>query len=229
MSPDLAQPEPAQREPIGRRDRRKAETRRRLLVAARSLFVERGYDATRPQDIAREADVAAGTFYLHFDDKRAAFLAFTDEAAQELMDSLRSRKREDVDFEQSLFRALEGLLAYSDANPGVLRAAFADEAVIASGSLRASLRDRLAENLAEGLEDGMRRGAIHRDYDPLLTAYAIVGLIQQALVHGSHAGLGRKELLANVTRFCSRALLRERPRGTRTAAPGPRVRGSSSR
>ena len=30
------------------------------------LFVEKGYDATRPQDIAQAADVAAGTFYVHF-------------------------------------------------------------------------------------------------------------------------------------------------------------------
>lgn len=41
----------------GRRERRKADTRRRLLAAARVLFVEKGYDATRPQDIAQAADV----------------------------------------------------------------------------------------------------------------------------------------------------------------------------
>ena len=67
-----------------RRARRKAETRDRLLSSARKLFVELGYHATRPQDIAREADVAAGTFYTHFADKREAFLAFVAQAGKEL-------------------------------------------------------------------------------------------------------------------------------------------------
>jgi len=65
-------------EPRTRRELRRAHTRRQLLAAARALFVKHGYDAARPQDIARHAGVATGTFYLHFDDKREAFLAFTD-------------------------------------------------------------------------------------------------------------------------------------------------------
>ena len=69
---------------LGRRERRKAETRQRLLTAASNLFAERGFEATRPQDIARAADVAIGTFYLHFADRREAFRAFTAAAAEEL-------------------------------------------------------------------------------------------------------------------------------------------------
>ncbi len=62
----------------GRRARRKAETRRRLLSAARELFASGGYDATRPQDIARAADLATGTFYVHFAVKMEDFLAFSE-------------------------------------------------------------------------------------------------------------------------------------------------------
>ncbi len=60
--------------------RRKPESLAKLKRAARKLFVERGYHATRPQDIAREAGLGHGTFYLHFPDKRACFLAFVEEA-----------------------------------------------------------------------------------------------------------------------------------------------------
>jgi AcrR family transcriptional regulator len=62
--------------------RRKPESLVRLRQAARKLFVERGYDATRPQDIAREAGLGHGTFYLHYPDKRACFLAFIEDAAR---------------------------------------------------------------------------------------------------------------------------------------------------
>ena len=63
-----------------RRARRKPESLSKIKSAARKLFVERGYDATRPQDIAREAGLGHGTFYLHYPDKRACFLAFVEEA-----------------------------------------------------------------------------------------------------------------------------------------------------
>ena len=195
----------------GRRERRKAETRARLLAAARDLFVERGYHAARPQDIARAADLAAGTFYVHFADKRDAFLAVTDQAAGELMARVKSRVREGAGLAEQLYASLEALLEYSDENPGVLRAVFADEAVIAAGAgtdRGTSLRDRLAQSLAHALRRGMRRGELHADGDPLLLAYAIVGLIQQALAYGAQAGIERRRLLEDVTRFCGRALER---------------------
>jgi AcrR family transcriptional regulator len=108
-------------EPASRHERRKAQTRRQLLDAARALFVAHGYDATRPQDIARAADVAAGTFYLHFADKRAAFLAFTDEAAEQLMECVRARTVDARDFEDGLLRSLEAISS-TRAHPGVLAA-----------------------------------------------------------------------------------------------------------
>ncbi len=194
--------------PEGRRERRKAETRRRLLEAAGALFAERGYDATRPQDVARRADVASGTFYLHFADKREAFLTFTEEAARELMERVREQARGSVDFEERLYRSLEALFTFADERPGVLGALFADAAVIAAGLPHgASLRDRLAESLAEGLLRGTQRGELRDDYDAHVIAHGIVGMIQAACVHGARRGAERRALLENLTRFCARALV----------------------
>jgi AcrR family transcriptional regulator len=194
-----------------RRDRRKAETRARLLAAARELFARDGYDATRPQDIARAADVAIGTFYVHFADKRAAFLAFTEEASHELMERVRARISEANGFEAKLMGSLEAILEYADESPGVLAAAFADAAVIAAGvPTGASLRERLAQSLAGGLRDGMRRGELRRDYDPAVIGAAIVGLVQGGLRFGAHSRAERSELLENLVRFCARALVAPR-------------------
>jgi AcrR family transcriptional regulator len=55
------------------------ETRRRLVAAAGVLFNRDGYDGTDSNAIAREAGYAPGTFYKHFEDKRAAFVAVYDE------------------------------------------------------------------------------------------------------------------------------------------------------
>ena len=191
-----------------RRERRKAQTRRQLLDAARSLFGANGYDATRPQDIARAADVAVGTFYLHFDDKRAAFLAFTDEAAAQLMECVRSRAVGARDFADGLMRSLEAIVEYSEAHPGVLAAAFADAAVLAAGVPEGvSLRERLAQTLAQALREGMLRGELRRDYDASVIAHGIVGLVQQGLRSGSNDGVERRHALENLVRFCTRALV----------------------
>ncbi len=205
--------------PVDRRQRRKAETRQRLIDAASLLFAEKGFEATRPQDIAREADVAIGTFYLHFADRREAFVAFTAQAAEELMERARVRVREGGTFEERLRSYLECLLDYTEERPGVVRAAFADEAVIGGASDGESLRDRLAVALARGIEVGMQRGEFQCDYDPLLCSHAMVGLIQQALQHGNHRKLDRDVVLDQITRFCGRALVR--------IGPVPKERGES--
>jgi len=57
----------------GSRAKRRAERRDAILAAALDEFAARGFAATRLDDVARRADVAKGTIYLHFADKEALF------------------------------------------------------------------------------------------------------------------------------------------------------------
>src|SRR5476651_1364278 len=109
-----------------RSGRRKPESLARLKLAARKLFVERGYDATRPQDIAREAGLGHGTFYLHFPDKRACFLAFVEEARQDLNVHLSAVRKPSQSLEELIGATINAIYDYSDLHPGVLRAAMTD-------------------------------------------------------------------------------------------------------
>jgi AcrR family transcriptional regulator len=54
------------------------ETRRRVLVAARDLFIAEGYPATTVAAIARRAEVAADTVYSTFGSKAALLKAVLD-------------------------------------------------------------------------------------------------------------------------------------------------------
>ena len=45
----------------------------RLLAAAEALFVERGLDGAKVEDITARATLSKGSFYIHFDSKEAAF------------------------------------------------------------------------------------------------------------------------------------------------------------
>src|SRR5215475_12939044 len=112
------------------RPKRKPESLPKIKKAARKLFVERGYHATRPQDIAREAGLGHGTFYLHYPDKRACFLAFVEDARQELSEHLEAARSSEGKLEERIAATLNAIYDYSDSNPGVLRAAMTDEMVI---------------------------------------------------------------------------------------------------
>lgn len=60
---------------LSRQQRRTEQTRARLLDAARRAFLEHGYDGVTTGDIAKRADLGAGTYYLHFRDKRSVYEA----------------------------------------------------------------------------------------------------------------------------------------------------------
>lgn len=55
------------------RAQRAAARRAAIIDAALELFSERGFAATRMEDVAARASVAKGTVYLHFADKQALF------------------------------------------------------------------------------------------------------------------------------------------------------------
>lgn len=71
--------------PAAKRSRDPQESRRALLQAAAGIFNSEGYFATDSNRIARAAGYAPGTFYTHFTDKRAIFLAVYEEWVTEEM------------------------------------------------------------------------------------------------------------------------------------------------
>lgn len=59
--------------------RRKSARRAELMAAALELFVEKGFSATRLEDIAASAGVSKGTVYLYFPSKDDLFKAVIQE------------------------------------------------------------------------------------------------------------------------------------------------------
>lgn len=71
-----------------RTSRNPAETRRKLIEAAGAEFGERGYAETNTNEIARRAGFAPQTFYRHFKDKIAIFLAYYEHWVAEEIEAL---------------------------------------------------------------------------------------------------------------------------------------------
>jgi AcrR family transcriptional regulator len=70
----------------GRRERRKARTRRALLDAALALFAARGIYDARVEDITEAADLGKGAFYNYFASKNDLVSTLLGEAVDELLE-----------------------------------------------------------------------------------------------------------------------------------------------
>jgi AcrR family transcriptional regulator len=76
---------------VGRRERKKAATRARIIAEAAELFRANGYQSTTIADITRAADLAPRTFYSYFDAKVDVALAQFEEWADHHVEAMEAR------------------------------------------------------------------------------------------------------------------------------------------
>jgi AcrR family transcriptional regulator len=79
---------------LGRRVRKRLETRNGLAAVALELFAERGFDAVTVNDIADRADVDPSTFYRHFGSKEAVIFSDLGDWTGQLRDAVRAQPAE---------------------------------------------------------------------------------------------------------------------------------------
>ncbi|AJT68744.1 hypothetical protein T261_7142 [Streptomyces lydicus] len=75
----------------GRRERKKAQTRKALADAALRLFLEHGYDRVSVKDVAEAADVSVTTLFKHFSGKEALVFDQDTERGEALVAAVRDR------------------------------------------------------------------------------------------------------------------------------------------
>jgi AcrR family transcriptional regulator len=81
---------------VGGRAQKAAARRAAILAAALDEFSARGFAAARLDDVARRADVAKGTIYLHFKDKEALFQELVRTMLSPLVMTLEQLRASDV-------------------------------------------------------------------------------------------------------------------------------------
>jgi AcrR family transcriptional regulator len=77
--------------PIGRRERKKAATRKAISDTATMMFLERGFDEVSIREVAEAADVSPTTVFAHFPQKEALVFDEDDEQRERLVAVVRDR------------------------------------------------------------------------------------------------------------------------------------------
>ncbi|WP_431805569.1 TetR/AcrR family transcriptional regulator [Microbacterium paraoxydans] len=78
--------------PLGRRERKKAATRKNISDVATKMFLERGFDNVSIREVADAADVSPTTVFAHFPQKEALVFDEDDEQRDRLVSAVRERK-----------------------------------------------------------------------------------------------------------------------------------------
>ena len=177
--------------PAGGRRRLTREARReQILQAALTAFSRGGYHATHVADVIREAGIARGTFYLHFDSKHAVFEALVDRTLQILLDVRPAETEPPVhgraDAEAILRMSYTTVFETLHHHRALMRLLF-EEAVGLEKGFRTKLEAHLRTwhtRIAETLRYFQRQEAARADLDADLAGDLILGMVERmARVH----------------------------------------------
>ena len=152
---------------LGRRERKKMETRRSIRDNALRLFADQGFERTTIQDITEAADVAPRTFFLHFASKEDVLLADAIERGAAFKEALAAQPADASPLE-SVRGALHALMSGDgvDQDELMLRARLMDEA---PSVLARNLEQYTAFEQLISADAGARLGQ-----DPYLDTYPVL-------------------------------------------------------
>ena len=150
-----------------RRERRRAETRERLVHCALRLFSERGYADTTVEDITNAADVGKGTFFNYFPSKDHILASFAQSQMGKVQKFVKQAVHSTQPAEQVLYDLAATVTQEYDRCPTLLQNILL--AFFSGESTRTLMADSLETGrtaLAELLKERQRRGEIRDDFTP---------------------------------------------------------------
>jgi len=189
-----------------RTTRRSRETKDKLLNAAEHIFLEKGYDNATTREISARADLGAGTFYVHFRDKREIFDALVRRSNREMHRKWLEARSPDMSVEEQVVAALRVSFEYFRNNAALSRLIYIEgPPVDAEYTMR--LHSGVSAELHEILEDGIESGRIS-EIEPAVLATVIMGIsvVMGRWLLSPQPPDNAKEMEEEIIRFCLRGM-----------------------
>ena len=159
--------------------RSRAQTRARLLEAGRELLAEHGLHGVTTHDVAARAGVAAGTFYLHFADKRELLRVIAAETTALLRERLDRATNGARSAREGVAAFSEALVAFADEQRERVRILFSRDGDAAA--VQADVLSELAASIAQGRRQRIASGELPGGLDPDVLSQALVGMLARVV------------------------------------------------
>ncbi|HEV8324439.1 MAG TPA: TetR/AcrR family transcriptional regulator [Myxococcota bacterium] len=155
--------------------------REQILDAARTCFVERGFDAARMEDIAETAGLSKGGVYFHFRSKREVLDALVRREFTHVMATIERLTDDERPFGERIRRLAQYFVDYFTARPESARFALAvSEMATRDAGLRATLHEMQGafhKRLTRLVENGVASGVFRADLDAESVAILLKGIM----------------------------------------------------
>jgi AcrR family transcriptional regulator len=178
----------------------KASHRERLINAMATSIEAKGYRETTVADVVRIARTSRRTFYEHFEDRAACFLALFDAVNDESMEQIASAVEPDLPLDVQVDRALDAYIDSITAHPALYRSFVRELPGLgqAGADRQIAVIERFAQLLIDLVEFG-RREQPQLGAKPLTmdTAIMIVGGLRELAVIALQQGRDIRELRAS--------------------------------
>jgi AcrR family transcriptional regulator len=165
------------------------EHERRLLDGMAEAITEKGYAATTIADVVSRARVSKRTFYEHFADKEAAFLATYSTVSNDMLALITEAASVEAPWQERIEAGVRAYLTELAAHPALTRTFLVE--IQAAGPNALALRREVMTRFARGLQAIVASVAETDPSVPPLPdglATAIVGGINELLLGGVEEG-----------------------------------------
>ena len=170
--------------------RRGLDTRRRLLDAAEVVFGAHGYHDASVVKLAEEAGVAAGTFYLYFDSKKAVFDELVRDLNRRVRHAMKEGSSKGTTRLESELLGFDAYFRFTAEHPALYR--IIRQAEFVSPEMLRYHYDRLSAGYVVALREASESGEIGK-LDAEVAAWALMGLGEMIgmrwILWGDHAPL----------------------------------------
>jgi AcrR family transcriptional regulator len=174
-------------------DRRREKTREDLIEAAERVISRKGLHQTRIADIAAEADVGLGTFYLHFKTKNEIFMELVEQGAGQMRREIAEAKAAATDPADKLRIAIDNILSAATEEPELFRIVFGHTPAFLD------LMDRVFDLFIEDFRADLT--PVAGDQADTI-AHLIVGMLSQAISWMlDNPELSREQLRTTIVNF----------------------------
>jgi AcrR family transcriptional regulator len=164
----------------GRRDGRARmtgkERREQLLDIGRSLFAQKGFDATSVEEIAQRAGVSKPVVYEHFGGKEGLYAVVVDREMRALLDSITGALTSHGHPRELLERAAFALLDYVESSTDGFRILVRDSPVAQSTGTFASLISDAASQVEHIMVNQFKERGFDPKFAPMY-AQMLVGMV----------------------------------------------------
>lgn len=175
------------------------------MAAARDVFEERGYAATRMGDIAAAAGVSHGTVYTWFATKESVLAAVVESLVADISESLRVPEGTDpiIRIDVANRSYLETYRAHSPLLSVIEQAAAIDDSF---RDVLAGVRQAHVQRVAAAIAHLQSSGETPADLDPHVTAAALCVMVEGFARHWMNDGIDEERAAATLTQIWAGAL-----------------------